>query len=385
MELRRCRLHFGGTNLGLAAPAEWSELWRFLEAYLRPLFEFEDLPANVRPDLIVGPLLRLEPPPPQAEAVAVDHSGGFLRCDGLRWSQRGVTKVWLSPFAVEVGFDPACGRIELRGPREAMAVPALRVIEDRMTWALERAGGVFLHASAVVADGRAILAVGRKGAGKTSCLVRLLKHFDVANMANDTVALFVDGDDVVARGWPSFFKAAAATVADHEELAHAFPPVHSPLLRDSAALWRVYEKIALYPSEAAECFNRPVTAQARLGTILLPNFSRVGPTRLEPVARSVGAAAASGELQGSQNPNHPDWLGQGMASRAKLEVNLEILLAAAADLRVLQLDWAPALEDLLGDVPELVSRRLSHLRAAKPLGRRDTWPPLPHRPSESAS
>ncbi|HEU5319603.1 MAG TPA: hypothetical protein VFX28_02285, partial [Methylomirabilota bacterium] len=292
------RLAYAGHRLRLGLPEGEAGLADFLDAYFRPYFDVEEDaggPAFARLDVHVGP------PPPAAPdfaggaTVDVDRRGGFLRCRGSVVEQAGLRWVRLEPSGAVVRADAAARAVDVWGASgAALRVPVLRLVEDLTLDEVQRAGAVVLHASAVVVDGRAVLAVGNKRAGKTTTLCRLLAAFDADKMANDNVCLFRRAGAVVARGWPSFFKVAAATVASHLELAGDFPPAERARLGSDAALWSVYEKVVLYPAQGAARFGARLRPEAPLGCIVLPRFSE----QRAPALADVPAAEAVEELQG---------------------------------------------------------------------------------------
>ncbi len=71
-------------------------------------------------------------------------------------------------------------------------VRLMRVVREYFHNSSLHAGGLVLHAAAVVHDGRAIAIAGRKGAGKTTMLLRLLRDANASFLSNDRV--LVTGD-----------------------------------------------------------------------------------------------------------------------------------------------------------------------------------------------
>jgi hypothetical protein len=316
--------------------------------------------------------------PANSIKISVNRSGGFLRCSGYRQDDGASRRILLQPFQVEVWIDIAHRKAQVFGRDElSLCIPLIQIIEDTILTALEARGAVFLHASAVVADNKAILLVGNKGAGKTTALCRLLKLFDVSKLANDSVVLWSKGNSVIVRGWPSFFKVSVATIAGHEELAPVFPPNLRDRLHDSAALWAVYEKVALFPGEAAELFHQNIEPEAPLSTIILPQFGK----NHIPSVTAVELAALGDEMlayiQGSQNPNHSDWLGFGSVEKDASGIELLRMLGKAREARAFRLEWAPSLDDLLADVPELRMARNAIIACENVSGRQSAWPGLP--------
>jgi hypothetical protein len=265
-----------------------------------------------------------------------------------------------------------------------LRVPVLRVVEDLLTDRIQAGGGILIHASGVIADGRSVIAVGNKGAGKTSALCRWLHSFHVAKLANDNVCLELRDGLLLAHGWPAFFKVHVATVASVPELAGDFPAEHRDILDDHAALWDVYEKVALYPSQGAARFGADVDVQAPLAAIIMLRFGMDRAPGMERVDIDEVAGEMPVYLQGIQNPNHPPWLGIDPVRPETVRASLERVIDAVRvqDIPVYRLYWAPSLDDLLARVPELRATRKSLVACATAPRVADTYPPLPGEESD---
>jgi len=360
---------------------------RFLDAYLRPYFDVADAPSPHEGALEVAVYVGRSPPDAPdftpAPSMVIDASKGFLRCTGQVVQSGTTTWILMQPFGVRVQVHPARGAIDVWADSDAaLRVPMLRIIEDWVLNEVQRSGSVVLHASGVVADGRAFLLVGNKGAGKTTGLCRLLGAYDVDKLANDNVCIAMVDGVVVARGWPAFFKVSAGTIAGTPPLADDFPPAIQSLLADDAALWNVYEKVALYPVQGAQRFGARVEPQARLAVIYLPTFR----TDVSPGVAAIELQDAAGRLSpfllGTRNPNHCDWLGINPVDDAHVQRSLRTLAAAlpASGVALYQVDWAPAFEDLLARTAELRPFNKAIRQCAASRKPDDGWPPLPDTP-----
>lgn len=358
-------------------------LVRFLRAYFEPYVQVKFPKADAEPQARPTWRVVVEQAPCErlvtgAATVDVDRSGGFLRCEARFVDRAGQRTAWLAPFEVTVDVAQARRLIILRGASEAsLRVPCLRVIEDLFTHELEHRGHVFVHASAAVADGRAVLLCGNKGAGKTTGLCRLLRTFDTAKMANDNCVLHsVDGEPY-AHGWPGFFKVELGTVAMHPELGRDYPSEYTHLLKDPHALWSEKEKVPLYPVQAAQRFGAAMHVQAPVAAVIFPRFD----ARERPELRRVRLDDIRGVfheyVQGSLHPNHPDWMGLGPVGEAQRAQHIDRVLDSFANLELFALRWAPSYDDLLGSVSVL---RLSHRGVSAcqdHISRDGLWPKLP--------
>lgn len=375
-------LDYLGQRLHLRLPGP-GLLEEFLKRYFVPYFRFgptgPDSGAFASLEVHVGPPPDETPSFEDAPVIDIDRSKGMLACTGAAVERDGTRWVLMRPFEVVARIRLRERRVTLWGRTEAtLRIPSLRLIEDLATEAVERAGGVFVHASAVVADGRAVLALGNKHSGKTSFLCRTLHGFVADKLANDNCCLTVVDGRVLATGWPCFLKVELGTLASLEELAGDFPAAHRHLLRSGAALWAHYEKIALFPGQGAERFGAGIVPQAPMGALVLPRFRRDVPPGLHVAELSDVAGDLPAYLQGSRNPNHPAWMGIEDAETGRAEANLHrVLRAAGPGLPVYKLDWAPSLDDLLSDIPLLRPVRKTLRQCREAAGIADGWPPLP--------
>lgn len=380
----RLALDYAGHRLALG-PLDDDALFKFLAAYFVPYFDFVETDAGR------GAFARLHVHVAQPPAAApdftdgsptdVDRSGGFLRCRGVVVDDGPLRWVRLEPFAAVVRIDRARHAVDVWGhSADALRIPVLRLVEDLVLNEVQRAGAIVIHASAVVAGGRAVLAVGNKKAGKTTILCRLLSAFDVTKMANDNVCLFEQDGAVVARGWPAFFKIAAATVAAHTELAADFPAAERPQLDDDETLWSVYEKVALFPAQGAARFGASVTPEAPVGCLVLPVFDPQRPPGLSDVPPDRLIEELPAYLQGVRNPNHPEWVGLNPVSDTLVARRAREIagVLTASGIPMVRLQWAPSLDDLLARLPTVRPTKRSLKAAAAGIARADVaWPPLP--------
>lgn len=79
----------------------------------------------------------------------------------------------------------------------------MRVVRELAMGVAQARGGRFLHASALTLRDKAIIVIGRRGAGKTSMLSYLLSHLDADLLTNDRLLLRLQGNEVSFRGMPT--------------------------------------------------------------------------------------------------------------------------------------------------------------------------------------
>jgi hypothetical protein len=111
-------------------------------------------------------------------------------------------------FELDAGvvFDVVCDAREVTvryaGSRLSARVRFMRVIREYFHNHALHSGRLLLHAAAVVHKGRALAIAGRKGAGKTTAMLRLLERDDTAFLSNDRVLVDVS-QAPLARGVPT--------------------------------------------------------------------------------------------------------------------------------------------------------------------------------------
>jgi hypothetical protein len=370
-----------GREVRVDLPSRGGPLEEFLRAYFSPCFDVDEAEARAPVASIRAALGEAPMPSDRFAGIApldVDRSKGFLRCTGRALEDGADRWVLLEPSRATVRVSRRERALEVWGRDEAsLRVPLLRLVEDVLLDQLQLDGAVVVHASAVVTPRGAVLAVGNKGAGKTSILTRSLAAFDVAKMANDNVILRAVEGRWVAHAWPAFFKAEVATVASTPELVRDFPPEHRGVLADDRALWDLYWKVPLYPAQCAARFGAAIAREAPVAALVFPRFAPHEPTGLR--ARSAHGLEADlfAALQGIHNPNHPEWLGYNPVPAARPRERLASLVGCLGDVELYELVWAPSLDDLLGQIPALRPQRRTFRACAAVEPSPDGWPPLP--------
>jgi hypothetical protein len=344
--------------VALRLPPDASGLMTFLRTYFEPLFDVipEQEQSVVEAEIeVVRPLPTLAVPDfAQGNRITVDGSKGFLAMAGCPVDQQDGRWVALDPSGAMVHVPVGARTVRvIATPEMDIRIVVLRLIEDIALNAVQNSGGIVLHAAAVVADGAAVVAVGNKGAGKTSFLCEVLEAFAASMLCNDNACVFETDAGIVVRGWPSFFKASLGTVLSHDALADYVPVMAD--LDDVDAVWSTYEKTALYPNEAAEAFGTITTPEALLGQLLLPTFSREAPVGLKTVTPQAVKDELEACLQGIHNPNHPEWLGINPVDPQRVAAGFARFVDALARFHVpvTLVNWAPALPDLLRRIPAL--------------------------------
>lgn len=187
-----------------SAVTDWSR------RYLGPWWNAVDTPPQ---DVCTGPLVVAEVDPQEyadaalAVAQAPHTSTTYAKAHTLvvRDEAEGVITAVSPEEALAYRSETATGRLTIYGcDLEPVATATARLAREAMRGVLLRSGWSVLHASAVVMEGRVVLAFGAKGAGKTTTAVALAARHGWELLANDRVFVRSNpagGVDVLP--WPS--------------------------------------------------------------------------------------------------------------------------------------------------------------------------------------
>lgn len=243
--------------------------------------------------------------------VTMDVSDGVVRavCPARRYGYRS---------------DPRAGHLEVVGCQvEEVAAATVRVARETVRGALLRAGWFVLHASAVERGGRVVLALGGKGAGKTTTGLLLARH-GAGLVANDRV--FVrpaedGGVDVLP--WP----AAAAVglglldslgwldaVRERLEAGEELHPTQRPAVTEAVRAGRrepLWEggrelKAQLWPDQLVRWCGLTLSRGGRAGGLLFPRVEAGAVPAVEERGRELGDGDFLG---GVTEDRYPDLLG----------------------------------------------------------------------------
>jgi hypothetical protein len=349
--------------LELSVGKEFFLLKDFLKQYFCPYFDFvEKLDENFEE---IGKLiLSLDKPKDEIKfdlnsQITIDASKGFLSLSGyVGFSDSNDRWVKLDPYDCTISFLNKSNTVKLYGENiSQFRIPTLRLIEDVFSNHLQNNGCFLVHASAVSVENKIILFVGNKGAGKTTTLTRCLGHFNCEKIANDNVVLWMEEGQLMARGWPAFFKVQAGTIATTTELIGDFPlHAQEALFSSEEALWNHYEKVPLYPQQAANRFGTTIKAEGKVSLLIFPQFTLDSPPQILDIEEDVFVNEFKQFLQGINNPNHPDWMLFNSVNKKEFEqayIKFIHTVQSLDSVSKLKLLWAPSLEDMLRRVPEL--------------------------------
>ena len=378
---------YWGHSVRVNWPERFDNLEKFLRCYFEPYFDVRNNEPSVDADfsvsLIIGGYPVDTPDFNTLSTITIDASKGFLNCTGKTTEQSGSRWVLMEPFGILVKIEPQDRTIFMWGrDEERFQIPVLRVIEDLILNEVQNSGAVVVHASATVTSNRATLVIGNKKAGKTTSLCRLLNGFESKKMANDNLCLRILNGDLVARGWPSFFKVSVATLVSNPQLYGDFPSFAKDTLDSDLDLWSVYEKVALFPAQVAMRFGTTICPEAPCSAFVFPEFNAAHPVRVSRIGMDEVAQELPEFLQGCKNPNHPEWLHLNPVNgEAVLDSLIRIIaFIKEKDFPLYRINWGPSLDDLLMTIPELRPFSKGVLACSSSSTCSDAFPPLPNAP-----
>ncbi|MFG2322893.1 hypothetical protein [Streptomyces sp. NPDC048568] len=234
----------------------------------------------------------------------------------------GVVRAVAPEGALAYRSEPGVPRLDVVGCRtEDVATATARLAREMMRGLLLRDGWAVLHASAVVQDGRTVLTLGGKGAGKTTTALALASRHGLGLLANDRV--FVrpnerDGVDVLP--WPS---AAAVglgllealgwfeTVRERLEAGEALHPTQDEsvtqalLAGDRTPLWERGKemKTQVFPDQFTSWFGVPLATGGEAAVLVFPRIEAGATPAVEETDRVLGTADF---MSGATEDRYPD-------------------------------------------------------------------------------
>jgi hypothetical protein len=207
---------------------------------------------------------------------------------------------------------------------EPVALAAARIAREMIRAALLRDGWTLLHASAVVRDGRALLAFGDKGAGKTTTAL-LMASRGAQLLANDRVFIKRIGNDLRVLPWPS---AAAIGLGLLDALGlygivrdrlqageHLHPTQHQDVTDALLAgrrepLWepgsKRERKVQVFPDQFASWFGMELATGGRAAALLFP---RIDPAAVPALVDGERTLGESDFMSGATEDRYPDHFG----------------------------------------------------------------------------
>jgi hypothetical protein len=288
------------------------------------------------------------------DVVPIDVSLYPTNTDGRRLSSPGRVEVLVSATGTLCSFRSAANEIRLRAPDLAAArIDLPRVVKNLFTSWGERQGGLFLHASAVVVDGRATMISADSRNGKTSLLLELLTRTRCTMLSCDTVLVRLGDGTPVITGWPSNFSVSVGSVYDVPPLVPLLDNRFQGLSYSQA--WDHYPKEVLDTPVVLDRLHSEIEVEAPLESAVFAFFDPRAATGLSPVSdESAVLHWLDAVTLGSRDPLYPNWLGFWTTPEDELTARMKRLAGDLVErLPVYRLDWAPGPLQLLRHIPSV--------------------------------
>ena len=324
----------------------------FVDLQLR----LESLPESIRNEL-----------PDNHETVVVDTSlYKHLASSGKRWDCGRFHVVRIDLTDTYAVVERENERITLFQPDpDLMVRDSVRAIKGLFTVAIEARGGIQLHSSSVVADGKGVLLLGDMWQGKTTLLLELLSEFHVSQLSCDTTVVMQEPSEksrIACYGWPSPFSVSHGAMADYPELYSYFPEERKSFSYDT--LWKEAKKSVLTSNDVVEKFQSSLVPSVRELAICL--IIRFKPAEETSITRITSPEELEEHVRlvylGSRDPIYHNWHGYLKTSDSRIDENIHAvsrLIFESAETYVLT--WAPSAVSLMKRIPFFASSH-KHLR-----------------------
>jgi hypothetical protein len=313
--------------------------------------------AIVSAEALAAPQELIEALSREPDTIQIDTSlYRDLASTGARVGTQSHYAIRITSTATVCVFDKDKNRIGLFNLEpEALERDLLRILKSLAMLSAELRGCLIVHASGVVLpDGRAALFLADSRNGKTTILLEALTKFRTAMLSCDTSILRLEGQDLLARGWPSNFSLSLGTAYDYLPLYSLLSQVDTGL--DYATAWRVWDKRVLQTDAVLAALDCGLVPEAKVASVTCLRYDPTGTTGVLPI-RSPDHLAdwLRRTYLGSRDPLYPNW-------HRFLEVDDSQICAAinhysermfVAGVTAYEMCWAPSPESLLRMVPEL--------------------------------
>jgi HprK-related kinase B len=277
---------------------------------------------------------------PDIEVIAIERDAPELDIDFVDWKREPGKTGRKDAYAELPGGrlvrKVRTGMVFLQSERCRIAAGPCRKYNNQvinfinsqyMNW-LQNRGWLICHAAGLVYRDKCLGIAGFSGGGKSTLMLKLLDHDDVAYLTNDRLFLHAGSGSVLARGIPKLPRINPGTIV-HNKRLHSLMPAQqrkSLLQLPPAQLWELEEKYDV-PVDRVYGPGR-IRTEASLSAMLILDWRR-GSDRELQVERVNLAQHPDllGALMKSPGPfyQHPDGSFQRDTAALDEDVYLEVL------------------------------------------------------------
>jgi HprK-related kinase B len=277
---------------------------------------------------------------PDIEVIAIERDAPELDIDFVDWKREPGKTGRKDAYAELPGGrlvrKVRTGMVFLQSERCRIAAGPCRKYDNQvinfinsqyMNW-LQNRGWLICHAAGLVYRDKCLGIAGFSGGGKSTLMLKLLDHDDVAYLTNDRLFLHAGSGSVLARGIPKLPRINPGTIV-HNKRLHSLMPAQqrkSLLQLPPAQLWELEEKYDV-PVDRVYGPGR-IRTEASLSAMLILDWRR-GSDRELQVERVNLAQHPDllGALMKSPGPfyQHPDGSFQRDTAALDEDVYLEVL------------------------------------------------------------
>jgi energy-coupling factor transporter ATP-binding protein EcfA2 len=216
---------------------------------------------------------------------------------------------------------------------EAFRTP-VRILRELALREMQKAGGLFMHAAAVVSrTGRAALILGDKGAGKSTLMWALVGLGPLLYIANDRCIVRNRGDTLKIYGWPLSIRLGRGLV---ESPAAMFPSatfrrkenMELGSIETAPRIWGERAKVELTPREFEVSTDKRMAAEGEVCVLLMPRFTEA---LVDARVADIGNDEATAKFRNSiTEPADCDYLRGWLQTRPQSDHEVQTMITQAA-------------------------------------------------------
>lgn len=172
-------------------------------------------------------------------------------------------------------FNKAKKAIDIYASEES-DIQIIELIRDLIIKNQESRGTMILHAAAAAKDGKAVVIIGGKGAGKSTTLLELILRHGYKMVSGDKLFLRLDqqgGVDII--GWPDYPHLGVGTIQKHEHLRYIAEKYYCDDIDAMDKSSKILINPEIFANESGVMFEK---GQYKLEKIIFPSFADIEET-----------------------------------------------------------------------------------------------------------